>query len=486
MINSLFEKNILNIVLSNALSKDMMLKGSELYIEKDINLISKSSSVLVFNLDGKEIVISFIDNKINYRIDKKESLLNEEVLACLLEYKKLYYIHYEIGLRIDDIQINSYYNSIFISAINYEEYQYRFNFYFGLINHLYKEKMNDECIELMIKFFNLLSEKITYEKKYMDIEKLNLFKVIKGKTDVLFNDCEKVLNIIDENKVAPRVLGRMIYISVVNYPFILQNKQLMMLYQRIFNTFTAGQKSTQFYSDLQLQSKIIMWYNKELPNTFMKDNIKAYEVMYCYVNYLYENKEYKEICELFRDYKFYAINNTIMEKILNAYYICNEYNDALDIFKKIKNITLPVYIKLKNSLPLLFNDENMESIIEAISENSDIEEAKKILILENKEEYTILLEAKENFNLIDENFDKYLGKYDKQLIMIYQKEILDNVNNLKGYYNTIPEVIISKFEKIKKIKNGKYYISEVIRTILETLYVPYSSDLEKYHKELEV
>ena len=37
-----------------------------------------------------------------------------------------------------------------------------------------------------------------------------------------------------------------------------------------------------------------------------------------------------------------------------------------------------------------------------------------------------------------------------------------------------------------QIKNGKYYISEVIRTILETLYVPYSLDLEKYHKGLEV
>ena len=119
-------------------------------------------------------------------------------------------------------------------------------------------------------------------------------------------------------------------------------------------------------------------------------------------------------------------------------------------------------------------------------ENYDNEDVQKIIIDEKLEKYQIFALAKEDFDILDSRFGDFVGKYDDALIKIYQKEIIKTIEGLQGRYNYIPEQIVRKFEKMKRIKNGKYYIAETIYYMLDTYYIAYSKELRKYLRLLGV
>ena len=94
--------------------------------------------------------------------------------------------------------------------------------------------------------------------------------------------------------------------------------------------------------------------------------------------------------------------------------------------------------------------------------------------------------AKLNFNLIDDNIDKYIGKYDDLLIKLYQKEIENVCNRVRGRTFDIPGDLLKKFNILKRIKNGKYYIAEMVVFIKDNYFIMYSDKLDKYLKSLGV
>ena len=102
------------------------------------------------------------------------------------------------------------------------------------------------------------------------------------------------------------------------------------------------------------------------------------------------------------------------------------------------------------------------------------------------DEYKLLILAKNNFDIVNSNFMEYLGKYDKQLTKIYQKEITNDLLKIRGYHYGVPEFIMEKLEKLKQVKNGKYYILETIRYVNEKTYLSFSEELENYCKGLGV
>lgn len=487
MNNKEFIKKILHIVFNNPLTKKKQLEASELYLNNDASLLYKKDNGFSYYIDGTKVEVVWDGNVIKYYCDDESIELNEYILACILLYKKEYYIDNDISFSFEDIQLTNYYfSNLFITNIYYDEYLYRFNFYYGLIDSLYVLEMNESCIKMMVDFFEFLDSRITYDKKYMDNEKMNLFRIVKDKYQYISNNSNILLDIFKSKQYSISSLGKFIYMCSINCPHILSNNNLIYVYEYLLNNYNSVQKTTQFYFNLNIQYKIIKWFNNEINDDFMKLNIKTYEVMFCYVTYLYNNKRYEDICDLFNDYKFNIINNEIMKKIISSYYICNNYDKAVNLFTSLKLLTYEQYVIYKYEFPNLFNDKYMDTIIDFITESCNYDDAIKILELEDKMEYELLLLSKNNFNLINDKFNDYLGVYDAQLIKIFQKEIINDFNSLRGYYNHIPEIIIEKFEKMKRIKNGKYYICELITYMIDNSYVAYSDELQQYCKGLEV
>ena len=487
MVNRIFLNKLLEISLNNSLPKKKQVEASEIYLNNNSTLLYKRENSFSYYLDNRMIKVEYINNSLKFYCDDEEVDIDEYILACILLYKKEYYIDNEIKFNPNDIHLSNYYfNSLFVTTIYYDDYQYRFNFYYGLIDSLYILNMEKECIEMMVDFFTFLDSRISYDKKYLENEKINLFKIIKDKYLFIGKNSDILLDILKSKECLPTSFGKFIYMCVINAPLMLQNIELKKIYEFILESFNNAAKSTQFYFDLNIQYKIIKWFNKELNDDFMKTNIKSYEVMFCYVIYLYNNSMFNEICNIFNNYKFTIINNDIMRKIIYSYYVYNKYDKAINIFKMIKVMSYDYYLSFKSDFPNMFINKYLDTIIEHIIEICDYNDALNILILENKKDYELLLIAKNNFNSINDHFNEYIGIYDKQLIKIYQKEIINDFNRLKGYYNHIPELIVEKFEKLKKLNNGKYYICEVISFMLDDSYLSYSDELQEYCRGLEV
>ena len=106
------------------------------------------------------------------------------------------------------------------------------------------------------------------------------------------------------------------------------------------------------------------------------------------------------------------------------------------------------------------------------------DEFDKILKYEDLDEYKILVYAKKDFKLVDDKFNEYNGKYDKQLLKIYQKEIYNDLMSIRGYYSRVPFEIEQKIEKLSKIKNGVYYIYELLIEIKKKVYLSFIDDLQ--------
>lgn len=487
MMNNIFKQRLLNLVFENPLSKKKLLLASELYLTSSIKILEKENETILFKINDDNINITYLNNRIVCFKNNITCSIDENVVACALFFKREHYIKNEIIFTMNDIQLNNYYyNSFFISNIYFEDYQYRFNFYYGMIDELYKLGLYDYCIKVMVNLFSTLDVKFTYESKFSDINKQNLYRVTKDKYDLLYTYPNIFIESFDMNIYPITTLGKLLYITVVNKPTILKNGNIKVLYQYVFDNYLPFLKTTQMYNDLKRQYSIIEWYNREKDDSFMEEKLNQYDIMYCYIDYLYENKEYSKIYNLFKNYKFTIINNETLSKIIYSYYNIEKYEEILGLFKHIKNISYDMYITYKNDLPLLFNESYIHLIIEILMENSNEEEINKIIELENLNEYKLLILAKKDFNLINDNFNEYLGIYDKQLIKIYQKEITNDLLKIRGYHYGVPEFIMDKLEKLKKVKNGKYYILELVSYVNKKTFLSFTEELDDYCKGLGV
>lgn len=488
MVDKIFEKTLLNSVFENSLSSKKLLEASEIYLNNQIELLDKDNNVIVYKINDMVLNISFNNyNKIEVYKDNSIYYIDEYVIACLMDFKRQHYITNEILFMLSDIQLNAYYyNNYFISNIYYEQYQARFNFYYGLIDKLYELELYEHCIKVLVDFFGTLDTRFSYENKYLENEKYNLFRIIKDKYNLLYEYPHLIIESFGLNKYPITTIGKLLYVSGVNKPSILKNNSLIKLYEHVFDNYLPFLKTTQLFRDLKRQYSIIKWFNKELDDSFMEQNISSYDVMCCYITYLYDLEEYKKITSVFKLNKVITINNELIYKVIDSFYKCMMYDDALSIIKLIKNFTFETYIKYKKDFLYLFEGTNLEIIIEGLVDTCNEDEFDKILKYEDLDEYKILVYAKKDFKLVDDKFNEYNGKYDKQLLKIYQKEIYNDLMSIRGYYSRVPFEIEQKIEKLSKIKNGVYYIYELLIEIKKKVYLSFIDDLVEYCCSLEV
>ena len=117
-----------------------------------------------------------------------------------------------------------------------------------------------------------------------------------------------------------------------------------------------------------------------------------------------------------------------------------------------------------------------------------IEIAKK----ENIDKYEILVKSRTDFYYIQNYYDELLktgtisSEDASKYLSILQRAIINHLEQLWGTYDTIPEIILEKFEKMKLINNGKYYVCETIKYILNKYQLSFSNALIQYCATLEV
>ncbi len=487
MISKEFELKLIEKALNNSLSKKVLLLASDIYLKEKIDIVKKEKNHIEFKILDMKIGCEYQNNDILFYNNGSEININEYCVACLLMFKRNYYIQNETNFKLEDIQLTKYsYTHFFVSKMDYEEYQYRFNFYYGLIDNLYENKNIEYCINVMLKFFNTLETYVSYENSYADKERINKYRIIKDKYDVVCDNIEYIINTYDTINNSIISLAKLTYMLVVNNPFVLQKYNLKLLYEFILNQYPRRLYNTQFHEDLNKQYIVIKWYNKEIPDSIIEQNINSYEVMYCYINYLYESKKYDKISSLFLNRKYISINIDITNKILYSLFVTTNYDKFVDIVKGLKNITLDMYITYKKQYCEVFqNTLYVDEIIRSLINICDSDEVSKIIEYENLN-YELIIKANKNFNDIDLHFHEYIGKYDDQLIIIYQREIIKDIEISRGKYDIIPIYILDKFDKLNFIPNGKYYICEIIDYVINKYSITYIHDLIKYKQRLGI
>jgi len=486
MLNAYFTKILIKETFENNIPKVTMKKGIDLYLNSKIEMMETSSTSIMFTINDKNIIIKS-DVGISYIINNEKVKKDEYILACLLSFKRKYIADNEIMFDKKDFLIeNNYYNNTYITFYNYDEYELRINFIIGLIDYLYELGMYQECLQYVVDFYLILFDNLTFDNKYKEYQYIYKYQVIKNKQEMIINNYEKVIELFREriNAIAP--LSDFIYTIVVNYPKVLSNFNMVSLYSYLINNYNDFERHTQRYKDICIHKMISEWYLGSISENEMIKNIDKQEVRYCYIKYLSENYRYQDICKALDNTKFNITNQEINYLCVDAYYKCNDLKGAVNIFNRYNSISYERYLLYKDKFPLLFDGEYLDSIITFMIDNYNNDELIKILADEKLKKYEIFKIARENFELLDSKFDEYLGVNYDLLIKIYQKEIINVCDQLIGRYNYIPEVLMKKFEKIRKIKNGKYYLAESIRYIQDNYVIAYDDDLIEYFSKLEV
>lgn len=486
MLNNYFSKNLIKEAYENNIPKVKMKKGIELYLNSKIEMMESSSTSIIFTIEDKNIVIKS-DVGISYIINNEKSKKDEYVLACLLAYKRKYYVDNEIPFSKNDLIVeNNYYNNTYITFYNFDEYELRINFLIGLIDYLYELDMEDLCLQYIVDVYLMIFDNLVFDNKYKDYHYIYKYQVIKNKYEMIINNNDRIIELFKERVSYIAPLSDFIYTVVVNYPKVLSNMNITSIYSYLLNNYNDFEKHTQRYKDICTHKMITEWYLGKVLDIEMEKNIEKQEVRYCYIKYLSENKKYEDIIRVLSNTKFNITNQEINFLCVQAYYICNDIQGAVNIFNRFNNITYERYISYKEKFPLMFEGEYLDNIITFIIDNYSNEDVVKILSDKSLKKYEIFKLARENFDLLDAKFDEYIGINDDLLIKIYQKEIVNICSQLVGRYEYIPEVLLKKFEKIRKVKNGKYYVAETIKHLQSQYSFSFYSDLKRYLQELGV
>lgn len=487
VIDKKFHEKILKLINDCTIIKEKKTLAMDLYLNYEIILLEANDSFLLYNIDNKQVKVINKENGIMCNVDGTFTIKNEYLYACILAYKRDYYIENKKKFDYKDvISHTAYYFSSNVNAMNYDDFQFRFTFYYGLIDKLVKFGEISEAIKMMLDFFCFIETNLSYDNNVNSNEIVDQYNIVRNRIELFVENAELVPSLFNVNDYSILCLGKFMYIIAINNPNILKNKSLDIIYQYVLSSCTKKQQKLQLYELLNRQAKIIKWYNNELDDDFMRENIDAYDVLYCYVNYLDLNKRYDEIREIYTKNKFKNNTQNILWIGINSFYTNNDYETALSILLNMESITFRIYKSLKERFPNLFTDQYLDKIIEHIASSSSYQEGMEIVNYENKEKYSLIVNARENFNIVDEKFNEYIGKYDDILLKIYQKEVVNRTLHIYRYYNHIPEEIFDLLEKMKKMKNGKYYIVYTIYSIMKNKWMPYKDELIKYSKGLLV
>ena len=480
MLNKIFESKLLKEAFIMDIPKLKYQQAAELYSENEIIIKENTPSSVSFILKDMKIEIKS-EVIMTYYINGKKVKKDENIAACLLAFKRDYIVNNEIKFNVKEFVVeNNYYNNTYVTFFNIDEYKLRINFNIGVINSLYNLDMKNECLEYIVDFYYELYNNFTFDNRYGDLKYFFKYQIVKNKQEFIIENTSLLIELANEKDNNLFMLTDIINLIGVNFPNVLKNNKLMSLYDYILKNSKKSMLNGQMFNNLTIYKEILKWYNGENNEQFMAKNITKPEVRYCYIKYLSENKRYQDICKLIVPTTFNITNPEINLLITEAFYECEDYEGAVGIFNRFNGITYERYLAYKEKFPILFNDPYLDSIITYMVENYDDEDVQKIIIDEKLEKYQIFALAKEDFDILDSRFDDFVGKYDDALIKIYQKEIIKTIESLQGRYNYIPEQIIRKFEKMKRIKNGKYYIAETIYYMLDTYYIAYSKELRKY------
>ena len=480
MLNKIFELKLVKDAFSNDVVKPKYKLAAEIYLKNEIEIKETSPISISCIVDNKKVDIK-LDVVLTYYVNGKKTKKDEYVLACLLAFKRNYIVNNDPKFNIKELIVeNNYYNNTYVTFFNIDEYTLRIHFYIGLVNKLFELDMKQECLEYIVDFYYEIYNNFTFDNRYGDLKYYFKYQIIRNKHQLIFNNNQLVIDLINKKTNSIAMLADIINIIGINFPDVFKNKNAMFIYEYIFKTITKLQKESPVFKSLETHKKIVQWYNGDINEDFMRNYISKPEVRYCYIKHLSENKRYKDICELIKPTTFNIVNQEINFLITKAFYECEDYEGAINIFNRFNSVSYERYLNYKENFPILFQNPYLDSIISFIVENYEDDDVQNIIINEKLDKYQIYVLAKDDFDILDKRFGDFVGKYDDLLIKIYQKEIIKTIDGLKGKYNYIPEPILKKFEKMKKIKNGKYYVAETIYYILETYYISYSKELRKY------
>lgn len=485
MVKNSFHERIIKLVRDFNIPKNKKILAIDLYLTQEITLLKNDNDFLLYIIDDKKVSIINKEEGLLWNINGSYTSKNEYLYACLLAYKRDYYI--KINKKFDSADIlstSAYYFSNVVNAMNYDDYKVRFVFYYGLIEKLTKLQKNEEALKMMIDFFCFMETHVDYDRNAISNQGLDQYNIVRNRIELFVNNAEVIPSLFDISEYSVLCLGKLIYIIAINNLYILKNKNLEVIYKYVLTLCSKKQKKYQLYELLQNQRNIIKWYNKELDDDFMKKNLDSYDVLCCYVNYLDENKRYGEIRSIYENNNFRNNSQNILAIGINSFYENNDYEEAIRILLKMDSITFKIYKSLKERFPNLFTEKYIDTIIEYVTLTAVYKEAMDIIKYENKEKYILMVYARDNFNSVDEKLNEYLGKYDDLLLKIYQKEVVNKAGRIRGYYDKIPEELLDLFTKMEKMQNGKYYIVYIINYIMEKNWLSYRDNLREYCKGL--
>lgn len=481
MIYKKMHERLLKLVRDFDIPKKKKAVATDLYLNQEITLLEENDEFLLYSIDNKKVKIINRDEGILCNIDGSYTSKNEYLYACLLAYKRDYYIENKKKIDSADILSSSaYYFSNTVNTMNYEDYKVRFSFYYGLIDKLVKLQKNEEALKIMIDFFCFMETHVDYDRNVFSNQTLDQYNIFRNRIELFVNNAEIIPSLFNISEYSVLCLGKLMYIIAINNPHILKNENLEVIYKYVLSLCSKKQQKYQLYELLTLQRNIIKWYKKELDDDFMLKNLDSYDVLYCYINYLDENKRYKEIRSIYENNRFRNNTQNILAIGINSFYENNDYEEAIKILLKMESITFKTYKNLKDKFPNLFTEQNIDVIIEHIALTSSYKEAIDIIKYENKDKYILMVNAKDNFNSVDEKLNEYLGKYDDLLLKIYQKEVDNRVGRIRGYHDKIPEELVDLFTKMEKMKNGKYYIVYTVYCLMQENWLTYRENLRKY------
>lgn len=484
MVNKVFHDKLMTKLIRNGLTNKEIEIGCKIYLKNDIKIIENDTSSMSFLVDNKKTIkITNKNNELILYENNQEILINEVIYACILTYKRDYYIENEIGFVQSDIVSSfGYYYPRSVSQINHKEFLCRYKFYYGLIDKLLEINKIEQGLKIILDLYCAIECDLHYVQEIHELQVKDEYILVRDRSDLIINNIQILPMLFNSHNYSILYLGRLIYIMVVNNLSLLKNQKLGFIYDYIISFSSKKEKNTLLFSNIKRQRDILRWYNNEINDNFMLDNIEEYDVLYCYISYLDENKRYEDIQYIVNNKKVTITTQKMLDIVINSLYEVKDYDSATNMILKYESISYELYCSLKNKYPNLFTGQYLDKILEYSATVSEADDIKKIIKEENKPQYMIIVLAKHSFEVLRKNLSQYLGEYDDLLLKVYQHELIKRMEKNRRQSSYIPQDILEVMDDMKKMKNGKYYICYIINEMLEEYFYFYKQDMLEYCK----
>lgn len=404
------------------LPQEKIVLGTSLYLNDQVKILNSNASCITFEIDNTKYYIKYEKNKITYYCKSKQIKKDEYILACLLTFKRDYYIDNEIKFDEKEFSISNYsYDSYFITYYNYNEFKLRYDFYIGLINYLEKIKMVKQVLELIVDIYNCLVTKVRFSDEVKERYRYLKSNLVEKRFKMIIENLDLLIKIFENKTYSISSIASFIETVVLEKPTILFSSNMISIFDNLLES-KSQKLNKQYYELINIYKSVSICVRDKENYDVFEDHYDIYEVRYCLVKLLADSNNFDDIYDLFK-----------------------LYPDVIEISKK-----------------------------------------------ENIDKYEILVKSRTDFYRIAHYYDNLLeeGKLSSEESMAYifilQRAIINHLEQLWGTYSIIPEIILEKFEKMKLIKNGKYYVCETIQYILQKYQLSFSQALIEYCSTLEV